>query len=496
MPAPLQNDARGAMVRALREVAREQKLAPPEPDDRLNRLAEALAEVVPRTGAFPYAAVAFGLSYFGIAEPTPAMQTLWSGRARPEDLAETVRQQAPALLQSAAPTHVGVGLATRPEGTAAVMLLLSSQLKLKPVARQLKLGQQTSLVARIDRSHREATLWITPPEGAVVRVAEQRGRRLKGRLACGSTRGRYQVEVLAENDRGPVVLANFPVWCGIAPPRQLTVKPSVAVADSNAAAEQATLRWVNRARAKARLPSLKWHEALAEVARNHTEEMVRTGVMAHTSPTTGTAADRVQAAGIATPLVQENLARSETVAEAHRGLMNSPSHRANILAPDATHLGVGAVVQEATQGERDVFITQLFIRVPPTVDPAATQARIIDRLGAQHGIDPTLQSAAQAQANALARGETPEELRAASQQALNASRFGQLKTLVLSLDRVEAFDPQVVPSRSDGSRLGVGVAQGPHPTLGPNTIYVVLLLAQPPPTPESRGDGRSGARGR
>jgi hypothetical protein len=38
----------------------------------------------------------------------------------------------------------------------------------------------------------------------------------------------------------------------------------------------------------------------------------------------------------------------------------------------------------------------------------------------------------------------------------------------------------------DGSALGVGVAQGTHPVLGKNTVYLTLIVATP------RGDEKPG----
>ena len=62
------------------------------------------------------------------------------------------------------------------------------------------------------------------------------------------------------------------------------------------------------------------------------EELRASGRVAHVSETSGDAEARLRAAGIERRVVLENLARAAGVEDAHRGLMNSPGHRANVLA--------------------------------------------------------------------------------------------------------------------------------------------------------------------
>jgi uncharacterized protein YkwD len=53
--------------------------------------------------------------------------------------------------------------------------------------------------------------------------------------------------------------------------------------------------------------------------------------------------DRIRAAGIRYDVAGENLALAPSAAAAHQGLMDSPSHRANILSADYTSVGIAAV---------------------------------------------------------------------------------------------------------------------------------------------------------
>lgn len=121
--------------------------------------------------------------------------------------------------------------------------------------------------------------------------------------------------------------------------------------------EDEMLKLLNGERARVGLQPLAADSRLQAVARAHSEEMLKLGYFAHDSPVSGSPSDRLQAAGISFDVAGENLAYAPTVDIAHRGLMNSPGHRANILSPDYTRVGIGVIV--APNGER--MFTEDFI---------------------------------------------------------------------------------------------------------------------------------------
>lgn len=123
------------------------------------------------------------------------------------------------------------------------------------------------------------------------------------------------------------------------------------------ALELQMLDLVNRDRAAEGLPPLQWNSRAAAIARTHSRDMALNEFFAHASPATGLARDRFFAARFMTAALAENLARSATIREAQDKLLQSPSHRQNIMNPVFTEVGIGIV--RTAKGE--LFITQNFL---------------------------------------------------------------------------------------------------------------------------------------
>ncbi|WP_431991907.1 CAP domain-containing protein [Streptomyces albogriseolus] len=113
----------------------------------------------------------------------------------------------------------------------------------------------------------------------------------------------------------------------------------------------------NRERTRAGLRPLSRDPLLTTAAQAHSADMVARGFYAHTAPDGGKPWDRAAAAGSRCRTVGENIACGQrSAAEVVRGWMNSPGHRANILKPEFTHIGVGF----AGGGRAGTYWTQLF----------------------------------------------------------------------------------------------------------------------------------------
>ena len=136
--------------------------------------------------------------------------------------------------------------------------------------------------------------------------------------------------------------------------------PNDLTLSADPVAERQMLELVNEERSAAGLAALVWDERLVPVARQHSEEMFRLKYFAHQSPMSGTPFDRIRNAGVAYTRAGENLAYAQSVSVAHRGLMQSPGHRENILRPEFTHMAIGIV----SAGAYGRMFTQVFLTPP------------------------------------------------------------------------------------------------------------------------------------
>ena len=130
--------------------------------------------------------------------------------------------------------------------------------------------------------------------------------------------------------------------------------------------EQQFFDLVNTERKARGVPEVTVAPLLVRTAREKSQEMHDLNYWGHQPPNTqkGTAMWRVVAALKETPLdmlVGENLyyCSSVQVASGHAALMNSPTHRKNILNPRYQYLGVGAYI---AQGGR-FWVTEHFLDI-------------------------------------------------------------------------------------------------------------------------------------
>lgn len=164
--------------------------------------------------------------------------------------------------------------------------------------------------------------------------------------------------------------------------------------------EAAIIEMTNVYRGRQRLGDLKPNDALSEAARAYAVFLAKSGQFSHTADGRG-AGERIASTGYAWCQVGENLAMhadsrgflSRTLAEkAVEGWINSPGHRANIVAPHMTEIGVGIA---SAPGRDPKFISvQLFARPKSLeyafqVSNATPQSVAYSFGGAMHEVRPS-----------------------------------------------------------------------------------------------------------
>jgi uncharacterized protein YkwD/stress response protein SCP2 len=127
--------------------------------------------------------------------------------------------------------------------------------------------------------------------------------------------------------------------------------------DGLAGTAAAVIDLTNRERTRYGLPPLSADPLLTTAAQAHSADMVARAFYAHTAPDGSQPWDRAAAAGSTRRSVGENIACGQrSPADVVEGWMNSPGHRANILKPGFTHIGIGF----AGGGRAGMYWTQLF----------------------------------------------------------------------------------------------------------------------------------------
>ena len=133
--------------------------------------------------------------------------------------------------------------------------------------------------------------------------------------------------------------------------------PDDLTLENDPVAERQLYELVTQERISRGLMPLAWDDRLVPVARAHSAEMFKLKYFGHESPVAGSPFDRLKAARITYTRAGENLAYAQSVAVAHRALMDSPGHRENILRPEFTRIGIGVV----SAGAYGRMVTELFI---------------------------------------------------------------------------------------------------------------------------------------
>lgn len=146
----------------------------------------------------------------------------------------------------------------------------------------------------------------------------------------------------------------------------LTVKPktnervnlgfqtSVFQPDGNT--ENSMIELVNKERTSRGLNALSFDTKLRDTGRVHSADMFTRGYFAHISPEGKNVADRAAKFNVLYTVLGENLAYAPSLELAHKGLMNSPGHKANILSSDYNKIGVGVM----DGGIYGLMFTQVF----------------------------------------------------------------------------------------------------------------------------------------
>jgi uncharacterized protein YkwD len=279
-------------------------------------------------------------------------------------LLNDLAKQIPPVFKAGDWRRMGVGVKRSNDDVTVVLALQPQNLELAPLPRSLPSQGTVLMIGRLLGRYGKPAVLLATPRGAVRNLSlTARKGRFELTLACDAGDGVYQVEIEGDDGHGPAVLANFPVYCGVqAPSGVASVGADPSRRFDPEEAERELLILVNRDRTAAGLEPVERDARLQEVARAYSREMVRTGEVVHVSSKSGAALDRVRAARVSPlpSILAENLGRAFSTREVENAFMGSPGHRANVLNPDVTHVGIGVAAGPTEGGSTPLFFTQLF----------------------------------------------------------------------------------------------------------------------------------------
>jgi len=477
------------VLRRLNAARRARGLPPLKSEARLARVARRHSEEMQRNDFFDYTSRRHGSLREQVLRAGVSATMLRFQICQVNHLDNVIRR----LDQSGAPphlerdTHIGVGVVRwgLPRRYLVTLIFLRCQARLESFPMQVQPGERRRLAGSLAKRLKDPGVSLLPPGASVVRLPVEVGAdgRFSTVVAFDRGRGEYIVEVVARGPLGPTVTDLMKVYVGVPLP-----KPRRPEADdttlSAREAEVLMVRLLNEDRRRHELKPLRASEALSNVARAHSRDMMAHRFFAHVSPTRGSLAKRIQAARVALESYAENIATDTSIRRAQRLLMESPEHRKNILCEEFDVVGVGIVRSRTGQ----FFITQEFGRAQRHVLPEVVARSILDGMNALRrraglnplGRDPALDGIAQANSRVMmAAGRL--SLDTANALLRRHLKRGRATTLVLASTAVPEVGQLKMPRIEDMKRfgrVGIGPVEDREAATGrPRWWTTVVLVA-------------------
>lgn len=483
-PDPQRTCPPNAIVRSVEadaaDQARQVQKPAPQLDGRLCAIAESLLGWDEQQNP-PESLMSFLAFHYGIPAGLPRLVLATIESENPKEIAARLEEPLTQYVQSTAgPVRFGLATARGARGgTKVSMAIQDPPLELRPFPRKLDTKVDATLSGRLSGSLQNPKVLTSDPRGKLQQPESKPGKEFSVTVGCGGRKGRMAVEIRGEDQGQPRLVANFPVYCGIDPPSsvQLSTPPTDVAQQERAIFEQ-----INAERTEAELPPFKWDDKVAQVARSVSESEAKGG---GGGTSTAELTARLKAAGIASSVVVVNPGAALTADDGHRHFSLSPFYRANYMSTDVTTAGMGVASGKDPRGVSLAFVTEVFVRELAAVDLATVRPKLreaIDKNRAAAGAaafkeDPMLDKVAE---------EYAKELAAAGGNISN-SRHSQLVTPLYRNfrtvdllsgakgDPMEIADERTVLTSKE-KLVGLGLAQGNHPTLGQNAVYVVLVF--------------------
>jgi uncharacterized protein YkwD len=132
---------------------------------------------------------------------------------------------------------------------------------------------------------------------------------------------------------------------------------------------------VNRERTAQGFAPLQWDNNLFKAARKHALLMLNLNQLEHQLPNEPGLEARLAEAGARFAVIAENIAIGPDPGTIHKGWMNSPGHRKNMLDPRLTSVGIAVV-----RGPGGLFAVQDFSQLVPELSVEQQEQKVMSLL--------------------------------------------------------------------------------------------------------------------
>lgn len=275
-------------------------------------------------------------------EPHVRPRLLFASGVSPLD-PDAMRPKLANLVSPKGRTRCAVAVASTPHGgEVLVAVAVDALADLTDLPLRARTGEWLTFDARLHVDARSAKLVVQGPRGAprtVPTSLDDHGR-IRARFVLDRP-GPFTVQLVGDLDVGPRPLLEARVFSDVEPSDPEAIDPAPGEsAGEGRDTEEALYTMVADLRASEGLRPLRHDPDLEALARTHVTRMRDDRLVAH-DVGEGDLQTRFETRALAARAIGENVVHATTVARAHRALYASPSHRANLLRADYTHIGIG-----------------------------------------------------------------------------------------------------------------------------------------------------------
>jgi uncharacterized protein YkwD len=408
-----------------------------------------------------------------------------------EDPTAALRAQLRRAIGDVEVNRVGVAVKAAATDTVVLVLLSRRLIDLEPLPSRVHRGTTLRLAGRMRSAEpiKGASLALELPGGATQRrPIVLTGRSFIIQVKAGDRAGVMRVELLVDRGRGPEIAAILPVGVETDP---TTDDPPITALESTTdlipddELESMLVALILGSRNAAGAPLLATSAGLSDAARSHAADMRGAGFFAHVSPTTGDLTDRLKERGVRYVRALEDIAIGDSADAVWQQWMTSPAHRANLLEPGVTTLGVGLVSKPSPGGGAKLFAVAILAKLADDGDNSDLAREAVTQLNRERvrrglprlTVDPSLARLALRHSQELARLDRVDDS-TPGRGALVDTVFEELEVSEAAADVYLADSVAVVTKsshvREGFSRVGVAVyrdVRRPGPQLYVTVIY-------------------------